>query len=82
MIFDQRGAGRSRPLGEIADNTTDLLIEDIEALRRQLDIDRWHVFGGSWGSTLALAYGEVHPERLCCCAASSRCSEIDWFFTK
>ena len=63
IIFDQRGAGRSRPLGEIANNTTDLLIEDIEVLRRQLDIDRWHVFGGSWGSTLALAYGEAHPDR-------------------
>jgi len=83
VIFDQRGAGRSRPLGEIASNTTKLLIEDIETLRRQLDIDRWHVFGGSWGSTLALAYGEAHPERCLTLTLRGiflmRRSEIDWF---
>jgi proline iminopeptidase len=83
VIFDQRGAGRSRPLGEIEQNTTPLLIEDMERLRRHLGVERWLVFGGSWGSTLALAYGEAHPERctgfilrgifLC------RRSEIDWF---
>jgi proline iminopeptidase len=83
VIFDQRGAGRSTPLGEIADNTTPLLVADIEKLRTTLGIDRWLVFGGSWGSTLALAYAEAHPERcsglilrgifLC------RKSEIDWF---
>lgn len=83
VIFDQRGAGRSRPLGEIANNTTDLLIEDIETLRRTLDIDRWHVFGGSWGSTLALAYGEMYPERCLSLTLRGiflmRRSEIDWF---
>lgn len=83
VIFDQRGAGRSTPLGEIRDNTTPHLIGDIERLRAHLGIDRWLVFGGSWGSTLALAYSEAHPERcsglilrgvfLC------RRSEIDWF---
>lgn len=83
IIFDQRGAGRSTPLGEICDNTTLHLIADIERLRNHLGIARWLVFGGSWGSTLALAYAEAHPERctglilrgifLC------RRSEIDWF---
>lgn len=83
VIFDQRGSGRSTPLGEIADNTTPLLIADIEKLREHLGIKNWLVFGGSWGSTLALAYGEFHPGRctglilrgifLC------RKSEIDWF---
>jgi proline iminopeptidase len=83
VIFDQRGAGRSTPLGEITDNTTPLLVADIEKLREHLGIKSWVVFGGSWGSTLALAYGECHPERctglilrgifLC------RNSEIDWF---
>ncbi|QNM96541.1 prolyl aminopeptidase [Chitinimonas koreensis] len=63
VIFDQRGAGRSTPLGELRDNTTQHLIADIETLRAKLGIERWLVFGGSWGSTLALAYGEAHPER-------------------
>jgi len=83
VIFDQRGSGRSTPLGAIEDNTTPLLVADIERLRRHLKIERWLVFGGSWGSTLALAYGEAHPDRclgfvlrgifLC------RPSEIEWF---
>ena len=83
VIFDQRGAGRSPPLGELRDNTTPHLIADIEKLRAHLGVERWLVFGGSWGSTLALAYGEAHPERctgfilrgvfLC------RKSEINWF---
>ena len=83
VIFDQRGAGRSTPLGELKDNTTLHLVADIERLRQHLKIERWLVFGGSWGSTLALAYGEAHPARctgfilrgvfLC------RASEIDWF---
>jgi proline iminopeptidase len=83
VIFDQRGAGRSRPLGEIMANTTPLLVEDIERLRRHLGIERWIVFGGSWGSTLAIAYAIAHRERciglvlrgifLC------RRNEIDWF---
>jgi proline iminopeptidase len=83
VLFDQRGSGRSTPHGELTDNTTPHLIADMEALRRELGIDSWLVFGGSWGSTLALAYAEAHPERcsglvlrgifLC------RPSEIDWF---
>lgn len=83
VIYDQRGAGRSIPLGEIQDNTTLHLINDLELLRQHLKIDKWHIFGGSWGSTLALAYGQAHPERclsfmlrgifLC------RKAEIDWF---
>ncbi|MCB9958977.1 MAG: prolyl aminopeptidase [Rhodospirillaceae bacterium] len=83
VVFDQRGAGRSRPLGEIAENTTDHLVADVEALREHLGIERWHVFGGSWGSTLALAYAEAHPDR---CASIilrgiflMRRREIDWF---
>jgi proline iminopeptidase len=63
VLFDQRGAGRSTPFGEIADNTTQALIADIEALREARGIERWMVFGGSWGSTLALAYAQAHPER-------------------
>jgi proline iminopeptidase len=61
VIFDQRGAGRSTPLGEIADNSPDHLVADIELLRVALGIDKWLVFGGSWGSTLALCYAERHP---------------------
>jgi len=83
IVFDQRGAGRSKPLGEIADNTTLHLISDLEKLRSHLGIDRWVVFGGSWGSTLAIAYAEAHADR---CKALvlrgiflCRKSEIDWF---
>jgi len=83
VIFDQRGAGRSTPLGELRENTTPHLIDDIERLRKHLGIARWIVFGGSWGSTLALAYGAAHPAR---CAGLvlrgiflCRQSEIDWF---
>jgi proline iminopeptidase len=63
VLFDQRGAGRSTPEANISDNTTAHLVADIESLREHLGIERWVVFGGSWGSTLALAYGQVHPER-------------------
>jgi proline iminopeptidase len=83
VVYDQRGAGRSTPLGCIVNNTTPKLVEDLERLRRHLGIERWLVFGGSWGSTLGLAYGEHHPEHclglilrgifLC------RPSEIEWF---
>lgn len=83
IIFDQRGCGRSRPYAEIRENTTDHLVSDLEALRRVLGIDRWILFGGSWGSTLALAYGARWPER---CAGfilrgvffGTR-REVDWF---
>jgi proline iminopeptidase len=64
VIFDQRGCGRSAPHGDIVDNSTQHLISDMERLRQHLDIDRWLLFGGSWGSTLALAYGIRHP-RVC-----------------
>jgi proline iminopeptidase len=83
ILFDQRGSGKSTPYAELAGNTTPHLIDDIELLRHTLEIEKWLVFGGSWGSTLALAYGEAHPEAclgfvlrgifLC------RKSEIDWF---
>jgi proline iminopeptidase len=83
VIFDQRGAGRSKPLGEIADNDTPSLIEDIERLRAHLGIERWHVFGGSWGSTLAIAYAEHHADRVMslCLRGIFLCrkSEIQWF---
>jgi proline iminopeptidase len=83
VVYDQRGAGRSAPLGETRMNTTQILISDIETLRHHLGVERWLVFGGSWGSTLALAYAETHPQScsglvlrgifLC------RKREIDWF---
>ncbi len=83
VLFDQRGAGQSTPLGEYRDNTTPLLVADIEQLRAMLGIEQWLVFGGSWGSTLALAYGQAHPQA--CLGFILRGiflgsqSEIDWF---
>lgn len=83
VLFDQRGAGHSTPLGETRDNSTPLLIDDIERLRDMLGIAQWLLFGGSWGSTLALAYAQAHPER--CSGLVLRgiflCTqpEIDWF---
>ena len=83
ILFDQRGAGKSTPLGEYRNNTTALLIADIEKIRAMLGISQWLVFGGSWGSTLALAYGEAHPEA--CLGFVLRgiflCTkaEVDWF---
>ncbi len=83
VIFDQRGAGRSRPLGSLVDNTTQDLVDDIETLRRHLGIDRWLLFGGSWGSTLALAYAQAHPDRIRGLVLRGvflgRPSEVDWF---
>jgi proline iminopeptidase len=64
VVFDQRGCGRSTPRAELAGNTTWDLVGDMEKLRQHLGIDAWHVFGGSWGSTLALAYAQTHPERV------------------
>jgi len=64
VLFDQRGCGRSRPHASLVDNTTWHLVADIEQLREKLGIERWLVFGGSWGSTLALAYAQSHPERV------------------
>lgn len=62
VLFDQRGCGRSRPHGALESNTTAALIEDIERIRDELEIERWVIFGGSWGSTLGLAYAETHPK--------------------
>ena len=62
VVFDQRGCGRSVPLGELQDNTTGYLVADMEKLRTHLGIPSWLLFGGSWGSTLALAYGQAHPQ--------------------
>lgn len=64
VLFDQRGCGRSTPHAELTNNTTWHLVADIERLRERLGIERWVVFGGSWGSTLALVYAETHPERV------------------
>lgn len=62
VLFDQRGAGKSRPVAELRENTTQHLINDIEMLRRHVGVDKWHmVFGGSWGSTLSLAYSQAYP---------------------
>ncbi|WP_336356835.1 prolyl aminopeptidase [Pseudomonas granadensis] len=63
VLFDQRGALRSTPLGELRNNTTQALVEDLEKLREHLNIQSWLITGGSWGTTLALAYGEAHPQR-------------------
>ncbi|MEZ5648104.1 MAG: prolyl aminopeptidase [Alphaproteobacteria bacterium] len=83
ILFDQRGAGRSRPTASIEDNTTQHLIADMEALRIDRGIDRWMVFGGSWGSTLALAYAMTHPERVLGLVLRGiflcRPQEVDWF---
>lgn len=64
VLFDQRGSGQSTPHAELRNNTTWHLVADIEAIRRRLGVERWLVFGGSWGSTLALAYAETHPKRV------------------
>jgi len=64
VLFDQRGCGRSKPHASLVDNTTWHLVADMEKLRARLGIDRWQVFGGSWGSTLALAYAQTHPTRV------------------
>lgn len=83
VLFDQRGCGKSTPYGSIENNTTTHLIGDIEALRRHLGIDNWLIFGGSWGATLALAYGIHHPDR--CLGFVLRgiflgsAAELDWF---
>ncbi|MGQ2965702.1 alpha/beta fold hydrolase [Methylophilus sp.] len=83
ILFDQRGCGRSQPAGETQDNTTQTLVEDIEAIRQHLNIRQWHVFGGSWGSTLALAYATRHPADIISLTLRgiflSRPQEIRWF---
>ena len=64
ILFDQRGCGKSMPQAELRENTTWALVDDMEVLRKRLNIERWQLFGGSWGSTLALAYAQTHPERV------------------
>ena len=89
VLFDQRGCGRSRPHAsnprvDLSVNTTNHLLADIEQLRKRLSIERWLVFGGSWGSTLALAYAERHPDRvtelILTAVTTTRTSEIDWLY--
>ena len=84
VLFDQRGCGRSRPHAELTDNTTWHLVSDIERLREHLGIERWLVFGGSWGSTLALAYAQTHPDRVSELVLRGifllRRWELDWFY--
>jgi proline iminopeptidase len=84
ILFDQRGCGQSTPHAELAENTTWDLVADMERLRQHLGIDRWQVAGGSWGSTLALAYAETHPERVTELVVRGiftvRRSEIEWFY--
>lgn len=83
ILLDQRGCGRSTPQGEVRENTTNDLVADIEALREHLNIAKWHVFGGSWGSTLALAYATQHANRVISLTLRgiflSRPSELHWF---
>jgi proline iminopeptidase len=84
--FDQRACGKSTPYGSLHDNTTWALVADIEKLREHLGIARWQLFGGSWGSTLALAYSESHPERVTELILRGifilRRQEIDWFYQR
>ena len=84
VLFDQRGCGRSTPHASLEENTTWDLVDDIERLREHLGIERWQVFGGSWGSTLALAYAETYPERVTELVLRGiftlRRSELEWFY--
>lgn len=83
ILLDQRGAGRSSPHADLTDNTTAHLVADIEQVRLFLEIDQWLIFGGSWGSTLALAYGEAHPDRCLGFVLRGvflfRPREVEWF---
>lgn len=84
VLFDQRGAGRSKPHAELKDNSTNLLVEDIEAIRTTLAIERWILFGGSWGSTLSLLYAQAHPKRVMAMILRgiflSRQKDLDWTY--
>jgi len=84
ILFDQRGAGRSRPHASVDDNTTWHLVQDIEQVREHFGVEQWLVFGGSWGSTLALAYAESNPERVRALVLRGiflcRPKEIRWFY--
>ena len=82
--FDQRGCGQSTPYAELEDNNTHASVRDIEALRNHLGVERWHVFGGSWGSTLSLIYAQHHPDRVLSLVLRGifmcRTSELHWFY--
>jgi len=84
VLFDQRGAGKSKPQSELEDNTTWHLVEDIEKIRKHLQIPKWHVFGGSWGSTLSLAYAQSHPKAVVSLTLRGiftlRRSELEFFY--
>jgi proline iminopeptidase len=84
ILFDQRGAGRSSPFGSVEHNTRDILVDDMERLRKHLSVEKWHVFGGSWGSTLCLSYAAKHPQNCLSLILSGiflmEREEIDWFF--
>src|SRR5580692_3888102 len=86
VLFDQRGCGKSRPFAELRENTTWDLVADMETVRAHLGVERWQVFGGSWGSTLALAYAERHPQRVSELVLRGifllRRQEIDWFYQR
>jgi len=84
ILFDQRGSGNSEPHAELRENTTWDLIKDIETIRRNAGVDKWYVFGGSWGSTLSLAYAETHPDRCLGLVLRgiflTRPKELKWFY--
>ncbi len=84
VLFDQRGCGKSRPHAEIENNTTWHLVADMERIREEIGIDRWIVFGGSWGATLSLLYAQAHPERVIHIVLRGvflmQQSELDWFY--
>lgn len=84
ILFDQRGSGQSTPSAELKDNTTWHSVEDMEKLRKHLGVDHWVVFGGSWGSTLSLAYAETHPDRVKALVLRGiftlRRRELEWFY--
>ncbi len=84
ILFDQRGSGKSRPHASLVDNTTADLVEDLEKIRKFLNIDRWVVFGGSWGSTLSLVYAQTHPEHVLGLILRgiflARDVDVEWFY--
>lgn len=86
IMYDQRGAGRSLPYAEIRENNPDLLVKDLDKLREHLGIDKWHVYGHSWGSTLSLLYAQKHPDRALSLTVSGiflmRRHDVDWFVNK
>lgn len=86
VLLDQRGAGRSTPKRELANNTTQALVADLERVRAALGIERWMLVGGSWGALLAVAYAEAHPSRVTAIAVRAlflgSADEIDWAFTR